>query len=208
MNSKQIVSLVGSVILLIGCFMPIANNFIDSNVGYMFSPDAFAGGVALVVMAALGIYGAFRENTVFLLVGTCLGALVFVATLLTVSGVLGETEDFAELSLSSISFKYGSGVIMAGLLIMLGSSLMVRPVTAKHTVKKRRSSRSSKSNLTNDNIHRAGLTRARNLPGTSKRRSSSGSIYNTRPGSKHRSRSKRRSAPGLSGTKTYQGTSD
>ena len=191
MNFKQIVSLTGVAVVLIGCFMPVANNFVDSNVGYMFSRGTAWGGVALVVMMLAAIYGAWRDSSVLVLIATCLGGVAFVTTLLIVSGLLGDTEDFAELSVTAISYRAGTAVIIAGLLIMLGSTLMMSTGNTVQTrVKKRRGSRTSRSNVKHSNIHRTGLTRARNLDRSSTRRSSSGSIFK----SGHRSGRKRSSA--------------
>ncbi len=194
MNIKQIVSLAGSVIVLIGCCMPIANNLIDANVGYMFSSGAFLGGVILIAMGALGIYGAYRESSIMVLVAATIGALIFTYTLLTVSGVLGEVEDFAELSITAVSFRFGAVIITVGLLIMLGSTLMVPATSARTTAKKHRSRTTRKSNLKEDNIHRSDLTRARNLKRSSSRRTSSSSIFKSASGNKHRSSRRRSSA--------------
>ena len=63
MNGKQIVSLIGSAILLIGCCMPIANHLQDATVGYMFSQGVVPGGIILVALGVLGIYGASVSYT-------------------------------------------------------------------------------------------------------------------------------------------------
>ena len=195
MNGKQIVSLIGSAILLIGCCMPIANHLQDATVGYMFSQGVVPGGIILVALGVLGIYGAYIGSSILLVAAASLGAVTFVLTLLTVSGALAEAEDLASLSEHSINLRSGAGIIPVGLLIMFGSSLMVSATPVKHRVKKRRSSRTSKSNLDQNNIHRTELTRARNLNRTSTRsRSSSGSIFNNRKESNYRTGRRRKSS--------------
>jgi len=181
MNAKQIVSFVGSAIVLFGCSMPIASHLLDYSIGHMFSRGVVPAGVLLVAMGVLGIYGAYRGSSILLVVAASLGTAAFSFALLSVSGVLAEAEDLAGLSISKINPKSGSAVIPIGLLIMFGASLMVAATPVQRKVKKRRSSRTSKSNLDQNNIHRTELTRARNLNRTSTRRSSSSkSIFNNR----------------------------
>ena len=194
MDSKQIVGLIGSIVVLIGCCMPIANNFIDSYVGYAFSPGAVPAGVALVAIGALGIYGSYLRSSVLLVVAATLGSLAFIFTLMIASGLLGEVEDFAELSINSISFRSGAAIIPAGLLIMLGSSLMVSGTAVKPGTKKHRSRTTRKSNLREDNIHRSELTRACDFKHRSAHRTSSTSIFKSGSDKRHRSGSRKRNS--------------
>jgi len=93
MNSKQIIGLIGSIIVLIGIFLPIIRTPSGAITTYMFSPDNVVAGVLLVVLALLGLLGAYYYHDVILLTAAGLGTVVFYATFIHMLDVLGNIDD-------------------------------------------------------------------------------------------------------------------
>jgi len=83
MKSIQTVGLIGSLTVLLGCFLPVVN----------------IPGI-LVFLALLGMLGALRKSGVMLLVAGALGAVIFGFTLLNMMGLLDAIADIEEFLLN------------------------------------------------------------------------------------------------------------
>jgi len=176
MNSKQI-SLIGAALILVGCCLPVVNAPNSVNVIYMFSPSHLLSGFALVFMVLLGIGAVYRDNVNLLLASVTLSGLIFGFTWLHMLGLLEGTKGLTGLSNTSTGLRSGGIAIAAGLVVMLGSSLMIseeRAVQPRQRVRR-------KHKLKRDNIHRKNVRHSRH----------SSSIFNS--GSRRSGSSRRRS---------------
>lgn len=185
MKSIQTVGLIGSLTVLLGCFLPVVNIPGSAELNYMFSRGNSIGGGILVFLALLGMLGALRKSGVMLLVAGALGAVIFGFTLLNMMGLLDAIADIEEFLLNETKFKSGTLVIALGLVTMGGSSI----IPTDRTPVKAHSGKSRKPKLRQDNIHRE--QKRRQHRSVRKRSSSKSSIF----GSGKR-QSRRRSSKG------------
>ena len=155
MNSKQIVSLIGSAVVFIGCCLPVLNSPDGISVSYMFGSGYVFFGLLLVALVALGVVAAFRDNVNLLIMSIIFAGLIFVFTWVLMSGLLDGTKGLAGISAASISLRSGGIAIVCGLAIMLGAAAMTGE---KRTVKPR-SRKRRKHKLQHDNIHRENVRR-------------------------------------------------
>jgi len=179
MNSKQIISLIGAALILVGCCLPVVNAPNGVNVIYMFSSSHMLSGCALVFMILLGIGAVFRDNVNLLLASVIFSGLIFGFTWLHMLGLLEGTKGLVGLSKTSIGLRSGGIAIAAGLIVMLSSSLMIseeRAVQPRQRVRR-------KHKLKRDNIHRKNVRHSRH----------SSSIFNS--GSRRSSSGRRRRSP-------------
>ena len=102
MNSKQIIGLIGSIIVLIGIFLPIISTPSGAITTYMFSPDNVVAGLLLVALVLLGMVGAYYYHDVMLLTAAGLGTVVFCATFIHMLDVLGNIDDLRNVSVVAI----------------------------------------------------------------------------------------------------------
>ena len=130
MNSKQTVGLVGSITVIVGCFLPIVSLPIIGGISYMFPPGGEIGDGALVAgLAFLGLLGAVRGGSILMLLSCVLAALVFAYSISNFLELLSSGEDagaFGEIIMSWAKFGAGAATITVGLLLMFFSALMPR----------------------------------------------------------------------------------
>ena len=128
MNGKQIVGLIGSVIAIIGCFMPIATFPVVGGINYMFPPDGGIGdGVIVAALVTLGLLGAVRGGSILMFLCTTLAGIVFGNTIYNLSGAISDIQASDELMgafMTSASIGHGAAAIFLGLVLMLVSSFM------------------------------------------------------------------------------------
>jgi hypothetical protein len=128
LNAKQIVGLIGAIIVIAGCFLPIANVPIVGGINYMFPPGGKMGdGVIVAGLAVLGLLGAIRGGSLLLLLASVGGALIFGNTMSNLHGVLkeaSETGGLAGAMMSTVGIGPGAAAISVGLLLMFVSAAM------------------------------------------------------------------------------------
>ena len=131
MNSNQIIGLIGSTIVIVGCFLPIANVPILGGINYMFPPGGEIGdGVFVAGLAILGMLGAVRGGSLLTLVSSVLGALIFgytISNLMEIYADAEETGGLAGLMMSTVGLGSGAAAIAVGLVLMFISSLLPKP---------------------------------------------------------------------------------
>jgi hypothetical protein len=131
LNARQIVGLIGSIIVIVGCFLPIAHVPIYGGINYMFPPGGSVGdGMFVAGLAVLGLLGAVRGSSLLLLLSSVLAALVFGYTLSNLFGVLGESreaEGIAGAMFSAAGVGSGAAAISVGLLLMFVASALPKP---------------------------------------------------------------------------------
>lgn len=131
MNAKQVIGLIGSLIVLVGCFMPIVNLPIVGGINYMFPPGGDIGdGVIVAGLAILGLLGAVRGGSLLLLLSSVVGALIFAYSMSNFSEILSSSQASEGLFgalMSSAGPGAGAAAIAVGLVLMFISSLMSEP---------------------------------------------------------------------------------
>ncbi len=132
MNAKQLVGLIGSIFVIAGCFMPIANLPMVGGINYMFPPGGEIGdGVLVAGLAILGLLGAARGGSILVLLSSVLGALVFAYSISNFMEILSASKDsggLLGLIMSSAGLGAGAAAIAVGLVLMFVSSLMPKPL--------------------------------------------------------------------------------
>lgn len=130
MNAKQIVGLLGSLIVIVGCFMPIATFPIVGDINYMFPPGGQVGdGVFVAGLAVLGMLGAVRGSSILLLLSSILGGLIVGYSVNSLSDVLSgaqQEDGLVGALMSTAGFGPGLAAISVGLMFMLVASAMPR----------------------------------------------------------------------------------
>ncbi|MEO1596887.1 MAG: hypothetical protein AAFS02_16730 [Pseudomonadota bacterium] len=128
MNSKQVVGILGSVLVILGSFLPVFKIPIFGGVSYAFPPGGGVGdGLFVAACGVLGLLGAVRGGSLLLLLFSIVGALILGYTISNIMGYIGDAQSTGGLSsamASTVSLDYGVGVIGTGLLLMLVSSAM------------------------------------------------------------------------------------
>jgi len=68
MNAKQIIGLIGSILVIAGCFLPIIRVPIIGGISYVLPPGGNLGdGVFVALLALLGLFAAIRQGSGLLL---------------------------------------------------------------------------------------------------------------------------------------------
>jgi hypothetical protein len=128
MNSKQTIGLVGSITVIVGCFLPIVNLPIVGGISYMFPPGGELGdGVLVAGFAFIGMLGAVRGGSILMLLSSVLAASLFAYSISNFLELLSSSEDagaLEEILMSWIKFGAGAATITVGLLLMFFSALM------------------------------------------------------------------------------------
>lgn len=128
MNGKQIVGVIGSFIVILGCFMPIATFPIVGGINYMFPPDGQVGdGVFVAGFAVLGLLGALRGSSILLLLSSILAGVIFGYSINNMSDVLSrgqQAEGLAGALMSTAGLGSGAAAISVGLALMFAASAM------------------------------------------------------------------------------------
>ena len=128
MNPKQTIGLVGSITVIVGCFLPIVSLPIVGGISYMFPPGGEIGDGALVAgFAILGLLGAVRGGSILMLLSSILAAIVFAYSISNFLELLSSSEDagaLEEIVMSWVKFGAGAATITVGLLLMFFSALM------------------------------------------------------------------------------------
>lgn len=155
MNSKQIVSLIGSAVVFIGCCLPVLNSPDGISVSYMFGSGYVFFGLLLVALVALGVVAAFRDNVNLLIMSIIFASLIFGFTWILMSGLLDGSKGGTGISTASIGLRSGGIAIVSGLAIMFGSAAVAGEKRAVKTHTRKR----TKHKLHSDNIHRQNVRR-------------------------------------------------
>ncbi len=128
MNPKQTIGLVGSITVIVGCFLPIVNLPIIGGISYIFPPGGEIGDGAIVAgLAILGLLGAVRGGSILMLLSSVLAAFAFAYSISNFLELLSSSEDagvFEEILMSWVQFGAGAATITVGLLLMFFSALM------------------------------------------------------------------------------------
>lgn len=140
MSAKQIIGLIGSIIVIVGCFLPIATVPIFGGINYIFPPGGEIGDGAIVAgLAFLGMLGAVRGGSLLTLLSSVLGAFIFGFTISNFMDIYSSAEDtggLAGLMMSTIGLGPGAAAIAVGLALMFISSLLPRPTESTYDVKR------------------------------------------------------------------------
>jgi len=127
-HSHKYIGIAGSIITLIGCFMPIANLPIVGGVSYIFPPGRGIGdGVFVAVLALVGLVGAIRRGRILLFIASSLGAILLLSTIIGLTDILNDTISeggLAGVLFSTISLGPAVIVISIGLVTMFVSAIM------------------------------------------------------------------------------------
>lgn len=142
MNTKQIIGMLGAIITIVGCFLPIATVPIIGGINYMFPPGHSIGdGVFVAGIAVFGLIAALAGSSGGLLIASILGGLVFGNTVANFSDILQSSEDEGGLAgafISTISLGPGAAAIAVGLVLMFVASFLPKPAPTIDDTKKMR----------------------------------------------------------------------
>lgn len=132
MSAKQTLGLIGSITVIVGCFLPFITLPIIGGFSYMFPPGGEVGdGVVVASLAFIGMLGAARGKGSLLVFLSCvLSSIVFGYTISQYVNLFSPSEDagvLEEIMMASVEFGVGAAAILAGLLIMFVSALMQYP---------------------------------------------------------------------------------
>ncbi len=129
MNAKQIIGLIGSILVIAGCFLPIIRVPIIGGISYVLPPGGNLGdGVFVALLALLGLFAAIRQGSGLLLFSAVGGGAILAYSLVNFSNLLSSAQDettgLAGAFMSAVGLDMGVGVISTGLVLMLVSSAM------------------------------------------------------------------------------------
>lgn len=132
MNAKQTFGLVGSVTVIVGCFLPFITLPLVGGFSYMFPPGGELGdGVIVAAVAFIGMLGAARgKGSVLVFLSCVLASLIFASTISGYLDLFSSSENAGVLDqifMATVEFGAGAAAILAGLLLMFVSALMQYP---------------------------------------------------------------------------------
>ena len=137
MNAKQTIGLIGSVTVIVGCFLPFITLPLVGGFSYMFPPGGELGdGVMVAALAFIGMLGAARgKGSVLVFLSCVLASLVFAYTISQYLDLFSSSEDagvLEQIMMASVEFGAGAAAILAGLLLMFVSALMQYPTESRN----------------------------------------------------------------------------
>jgi len=133
MNSKQITGLIGSVLVIAGCFLPIIHVPFIGGISYILPPGGEIGdGVFVAAFALLGLVAAIRQGDGVLLFATIFAGAIFAYSMSTfidlLSSTSAESDGLAGALMSAVGLDVGAAAITIGLILMLVGSMMRKQV--------------------------------------------------------------------------------
>ena len=133
MNSKQITGLIGSVLVIAGCFLPIIHVPFIGGISYILPPGGETGdGVFVAAFALLGLAAAIRQGDGVLLFATICAGAIFAYSMSNfidlLSSTSAESDGLAGALMSAVGLDVGAAAITIGLILMLVGSAMRKQV--------------------------------------------------------------------------------